>query len=324
MQLTWAELGAGYALVLNRHSMDRWTAGITVSRTMGYAGAYIYGHNIAYLVRDESDTVDVNLTANIHNFDGHVGFSLPINYDNNDFSSPGGLFRGGGYSVSLGVTYLKLLKDPSESKYKYRCEQLYEEYRYRLGISLIDLGWITFRENAQKHLFDDVHHYWEYINDVDFNNLNSFMRQLSGRFYNGDSTRSLVDDRITVYLPTALSAQLDFHFKKKWYVNSMIIIPVMYSIAQVYRPPQVVLTGRYETTDLEITLPVSLYYFTRPRVGLSARFRSFTLGTDHIGGFFHFTDFTGINFYAVIKINFSRELCLRLNKKNPCGSLQFE
>ncbi|HOW24435.1 MAG TPA: DUF5723 family protein [Bacteroidales bacterium] len=324
VQLTWAELGAGYALVLNRHSTDRWTAGITVSRTMGYSGAYIYGHNIAYLVRDESDTVDVNLTANIHNFDGHVGFSLPINYDNNDFSSPGGLFRGGGYSVSLGVTYLKLLKDPSESKYKYRCEQLYEDYRYRLGISLIDLGWITFRENAQKHLFDDVHHYWEYINDVDFNNLNSFMRQLSGRFYDGDSTRSLVDDRITVYLPTALSAQLDFHFKKKWYVNSMIIIPVMYSIAQVYRPPQVVLTGRYETTDLEITLPVSLYYFTRPRVGLSARFRSFTLGTDHIGGFFHFTDFTGINFYAVIKINFSRELCLRLNKKNPCGSLQFE
>ena len=150
------------------------------------------------------------------------------------------------------------------------------------------------------------------------------MRQLSGRFYDGDSTRSLVGDRITVYLPTALSAQLDFHFKKKWYVNSMIIIPVMYSIAQVYRPPQVVVTGRYETTDLEISLPVSLYYFTRPRVGLSARFRSFTFGTDHLGGFFHFTDFTGINFYAVIKINFSRELCLRLNKKNPCGSLQFD
>lgn len=324
VQLTWGELGIGYALVLNKNSIDRWTAGITVSRVMGYAGAYIYGHSIAYLVSDESDTIDVNLTANIHNFNGNVGFSLPIDYDNNDFSSPGGLFRGGGFSTSLGVTYLKLVRNPSKIHYRQRCEQRYEDYIYRLGISLIDLGWITFRENAQEHLFDDVHHYWEYINNAEFDNLNSFMRELSGRFYDGDSTRSLVDDRITVYLPTMLSAQLDYHFRKNWYVNSTIIIPVMYSIAQVYRPPQLVLTGRYETVDIEINLPVSLYYFTRPRIGLSVRIRSFTLGTDHLGGFFHVSDFTGMNFYAAVKINFRRGFCLSFNKKNPCGSFQFQ
>lgn len=324
VQLTWAELGIGYALVLNRESRDRWTAGIAVNRIMGYAGAYLYGHNIAYLVRDESDSADVNLTANIHNFNGNIGFSLPINYDNNDFTSPGGLFRGGGFSTSLGVTYLKLLKNPSKSKVKYRCEQSYEDYRYRLGISLVDLGWITFRENAQEHLFDDVHHYWEYINNAEFHNLNSFMRELSARFYDDDSTRSMIDDRITVFLPTALSAQLDYHFRKNWYVNSTVILPVVYSIAQVYRPPQVVVTGRYETDDLEICLPVSLYYLTRPRVGLSARFRSFTVGTDHLGGFFHVSDFTGINFYFVLKIGFPKESCLRLFKKDPCGSLRFD
>lgn len=324
VQLTWAELGIGYARILNENSLNRWTAGITVSRVMGYAGAYLYGHSIAYLVRDESDTADVNLTANIHNFNGNIGFSLPIDYDDNDFSSPGGLFRGGGFSTSLGVTYLKLIKNPSKLRYKHRCEQPYEDYRYRMGISLLDLGWITFRENAQEHLFEDVHHYWEYINNTEFHSLNSFMRELSARFYDGDSTRSLVDDRITVFLPTALSAQLDYHFRKKWYVNSTVIIPVMYSIAQVYRPPQVVVTGRYETDDLEISLPVSLYYFTRPRLGLSARFRSFTVGTDHLGGFFHVSDFTGINFYFVIKISFPKESCPGLMKKNPCGSLMFE
>ncbi len=324
VQLTWAELGIGYARILNENSMNRWTAGITVSRILGYAGAYIYGHSIAYLVRDESDTADVNLTANIHNFNGNIGFSLPIDYDDNDFSNPGGLFRGGGFSTSLGVTYLKLLKNPSKSRVKYRCEQPYEDYRYRVGISIIDLGWITFRENAQEHLFDDVNHYWEYINNAEFHNLNSFMRELSTRFYDDDSTRSLVDDRITVYLPTALSGQLDYHFRKNWYVNSTVIIPVMYSIAQVYRPPQVVVTGRYETGAMEISLPVSLYYFTRPRVGLSARFRSLTVGTDHLGGFFHISDFTGINFYFIIKIGFPKESCPGLMKKNPCGSLGFE
>ena len=323
VQLTWGELGIGYALVLNKHSRDRWTAGITISRIMGYAGAYFYGHSLSYIVRDESDTGDINLTANIHNFNGDVGFSLPINYDNNDFSSPGGLFRGGGFSTSLGVTYLKLVKNPSKIRYKQRCEQRYEDYMYRLGISLLDLGWITFRENTQKHFFEDVSHYWEYINYAEFNDLNSFMRELSGRFYNGDSAYSLINDRITVYLPTALSAQIDYHFKKRWYLNSTIILPVMYSIAQIYRPPQLALTGRYETNNFEINLPVSLYYFTRPRIGLTLRLWNFTLGTDHLGGFFHFSDFTGINLYAVFKINFSRGLCLSFNKRNPCRSFDF-
>jgi hypothetical protein len=59
-------------------------------------------------------------------------------------------------------------------------------------------------------------------------------------------------------------------------------------------------------------------------MGLSVRIRSFTLGTDHLGGFFHVSDFTGINFYAAVKINFGRGLCLSFNKKNPCGSFQFQ
>lgn len=321
-QLTWAEFGLSYARVVKQRYNNRWTAGITANVLGGVDGAFLYGNYLQY----EVDTLPAdrpNLVADIRKFTGETGFSLPMDYETNDFGISGGLFRGSGFGFNIGITYLKMVKSKINYRYKRLCEQQYDDYYYRMGISLIDLGWITFRNNAQKHRFEDVSHYWEYINETEFDNLNSFMRELSARFYQGDSTQSLVDDRITVFLPTAISGQFDYHLFEKWYVNGTVIFPLVHSAAQIHRPPQLAVTARYESDNLEVSVPLSMYYFTRPRIGLSVRFWNVTVGSDNLAGFLHFRDFNGINLYAVFKINFTKGLCLSFKKRNRCPFMEF-
>ena len=55
-----------------------------------------------------------------------------------------------------------------------------------------------------------------------------------------------------------------------------------------------------------------------PRIGLAARFWFFTIGTDKLLGFFNLTDFTGMDIYMSIKLNFLKGRCK--SSSNNCIS----
>jgi len=250
--LVWMEVGAFYSTILRQYNRNRWSAGVSINRLFAYTGSYMYVNSLDYIVLNDS-------TADIPNLNGETGFSLPIDYDNNDYINDQGLFRGGGFSTNIGISFQRMKKVYRKSRYKKLCHQNYKDYIYRIGVSIIDLGYINFKKNAQQHDFTDVNHYWENINQTEFTSINQFFRELSGRFYNGDSTRSLVADKFTMYLPTALSAQIDYHYRDNWYFSSMALIPVMYSVAQIYRPPQVMISVRYETENSRLSQPMFFF-----------------------------------------------------------------
>jgi len=314
--LEWGEIGISYATILRKFGKSRWTAGISINRLLAYSGAYMYANNLDYIMLDES-------TADIFNLNAEAGVSVPINYDNNDFPYGDKFFKGKGYSTNIGVTYLRMKKSHSKFREKKVCEQVYEDYQYRMGVSLIDLGFIHFNSNAQQHDFEDVNHYWEHIDQVDYGSINEAFRDLSRRFYNGDSTKSLVAEDFKMYLPTALSFQFDYHYYENWYFTGLAIIPVMYHVAQIYRPTQFVVSGRYESENIEVQVPLSLYNLVEPRIGLSVRLWNITFGSDNLAGFFSFSDFTGLNFYASLKLNFNKGKCFRMKGNYGCEDLEF-
>jgi hypothetical protein len=322
-QLTWGEAGLSYATVISKHLKNRWTVGLSINRLFGYDGLYAYSHSLDYEVTEWLEDTTYHLDADIRNFDGEVGYSLPMDYNNNDFLGTENLVSGKGFSTSLGITYLRMNNLAGPKRYRKLCEQAYRDYDYRIGVSLIDLGWITFNENAQEHRFNDVSTYWQYIDEVEFEDLNSFMHELSSRFYQGDSTASRVDDRIRIYLPTALSGQLDYHIRDEWYLNGTVLIPVIFSPCQIYRPSHLTLTARYESRNLEVALPVSLYHFSRFQVGFSVRIWNLTIGTDNVLGFTHLVNFTGLNGYVALKINFNKGNCFSLSRHPGCSGFDF-
>ena len=203
------------------------------------------------------------------------------------------------------------------------CEQAYEDYHYRFGVSIIDLGFINFKSNAQKHIFEDVNHYWPGIDKANYDNINELFSDLSARFYYGDSTKSLVAEDFRMYLPTALSMQFDYHYYENWYFSGILLIPVMYNVAEIYRPSQFIISGRYESENIEVQVPLSLYNLVKPRLGLSVRIWNITFGSDNLAGFFSFSDFTGMDFYASFKINFNKGKCFDLKKEYGCENLDF-
>lgn len=313
-EMAWAESGLNYAYVLKQQADNYWAAGVTVKALKGYAGSYLYGSNEKYMVNDSLITV--------YNLVGEVGYSLPLDYQTNDYlRNP--TFRGKGMGLDVGVIYEKKQKadDGSETNRKL-CSQKYVPYKYKIGISIIDIGRIRFTQNAEKLVFNGVPVNWQPTTGYLVNSVREVTDTLSQMFY-GNKTDLIQGNEITIGLPAALSVQADLNYYRNWYVNGTLVLPLQFSKTGIRRPSLIGITPRYQTARFEASLPITLYDWTKPRIGLSARFLGFFAGTEKIGGFFHFSDFTGLDFYAGIRISLAKGHC-RNKKDENCGIQEYK
>ena len=312
-QMAWAEIGLTYSYEVYGRAFNRINAGITVKRLFGYAGTYVNVSNLNYTVINDS-------TVHVANLKAEMGMSMPVDYQTD---TPAGTtaFRGGGFGVDLGVTYTRLVKPHQEQYFTKLCAQPYEDYVYRIGVALVDVGGIRFNSNAQKLVIDNRSSYWDQVTRIKFKSINQMIDTISIKFY-GDKTSAKVAEKFTLWLPSALSVQFDYHLTMFTYINASLIYPVTFAKASVRRPAEITITPRYERRWLEVSLPVSLYDWYLPRVGLAMRVYGFTIGCDKMGGFFNFSDFTGIDFYFSIKFFLDKGSC-RLRNTKHCGNLEF-
>ncbi len=311
----WGELGVNFSFILSEYRKNRWSAGINVRRLFGFGGAFVKNNAIDYtLINDK--------TIDIKNINTVSGFSLPFDYTKNEFPDDENIFKVRGMAADVGIMFEKKTVYVVNRHNIRACSYEYEDYVYRFGLSLLDLGNIKFTENAQVHRFTDVKNYWDNIDDLTFENLNSFFDKLSQEFlYNPKA--SLKANFFTVELPTALSFQADYQPYQNWFVNTTFIFPLKTSDVQLKRPRQAIASFRYESRWFEIGLPFSYYDFKQPRLGLFARYYFLTIGTEKIGGFFNFSDFTGLDFYFSIKYNILKGDCNRYKPLPDCRHLSF-
>ena len=313
--VVWGETGLNYALILSKSIRNQWSAGICLKLLFAHSGAYIYNRKLDYTLIN--DTV-----IDIENIDADVGFALPVDYDNNEYPDDGSFIKGNGLGLDLGVNYQRLREDNGNRMPKRYCACEYEDYIYRIGFSILDLGKINFKENAQVHSFSAESVFWDNIDTLEYRNINSFMQDLSAVFY-GNPDASNSGNSFGVNLPTAISLQADFQYYPQWYINSTIILPIKTGNARIDRPSQLALSLRYESRLFEVAVPLSLYGFKKPRIGLAIRFYYFTLGTDKLGGLFGFNDFTGLDLYFAVKFNIQKGWCARYRPSKDCSHLDF-
>lgn len=311
--LLWGEVGLSYSRIVYERGFDKLSAGISIRRLMGVAGLYVNSLNLDYIVFDDS-------TASVKNMNMKGGISLPINYSNNELStSP--LIKGGGFGFDLGVTYVHLKRYHQNQYFNKLCAQSYEDYDYRLGIALIDIGAIQFKKNAISFGIDNRSSYWQNLNHYHYANINQLLDTVSFRSY-GDKTSAYTGNKFMIWLPAALSIQLDYHYRANWYINGSLIYAFQFSGNTLARPSQIGITPRYETSWLEVNMPVSLYDWRLLRVGLSVRIYGFTVGTDKLGGYFSANDFTGLDFYCSIKFFLEKGKCR--NSQKGCADKDYQ
>jgi hypothetical protein len=313
--LTLAEIGATYAFGFRRFGNEDWSLGVTANYLFSLGGAYMYANDVNYLVVNDS-------TIDIKNLNAEIGFSLPLDYNDNDFPDDNGWIKGTGFGVDLGVTFQNKVLSYQKKRFSKLCRQRYIDYIYKVGVSVIDLGFVNLKTNTQVHSYDDVSEYWIGIDTLNYYNVNQLAETFSEVFY-GDPQASYRGSKAKIYLPTAISIQGDYKIYKSWYAGAVFIHPLVMGKSFIHRPAQIALIPRYETPVLEFSLPLSLYSWTYPRVGASVRYHFLTVGSDDLLGLVGLTNFTGMDFYISLKINFTKGKCGRYNRNVPCENGEY-
>lgn len=298
--MTWGEIGVSYSYNFYARGFNMLAAGITVKRLLAAGGMYVDARKLDYTVLNDT-------TVDIHNVDAELGLAIPVDYtDNTAMTSP--LFKGKGFGADLGVTYTRLAHYHQDQYFSTLCAQQYEDYLYRIGVALIDIGAVRFKENAILMRIDNRSALWENLGSMNFTSIGQLLDTISYKFY-GDRTSAYAGEQFTLWLPAALSLQFDYHYRKHWYVNASLVYGFPVAKGSMTRPAELSVTPRYETRWFEASMPVSLYNWQLARVGLALRVYGLTVGTDKIGGFFHFSDFNGLDFYLSLKLFFDKGNC---------------
>lgn len=309
----WGEVGISYAYNIIKYFDQQLTLGITAKYLMGISGAYTSVENMEYIVQNDS-------VINIKNLNAEVGFSIPMDYDNSDFPDSGPSIKGSGLGLDIGVVYVKR-KYVDNKRWQRLCGQRYEEYKYRLGVSILDIGRINYKHNAQLHSYDDVSVLWENYDTLNFHSVNQMTNDLSEVFY-GDPEASLKGDSFKVGLPTALSVQADVHITKSFFVGAFWIHPLRLNKHTLRRPAELGVMPRFETRFFEFSVPLSLYEYDDFRVGAAIRLYFLTIGTDNIGTWIGTSNLDGMDIYVSLNLGIGKGSCKPITH-NKCYNYEY-
>jgi len=308
--LSWLEIGVSYSYLIHRKKWEFWSLGITLKPLFGYSGLYMAIDNVDYMIENDS-------TAHLQNTSFKYGYSLPVDYTNNDFT--GGFKRGFGFGADIGVTYEKTRKGHGNGYFSRLCEQRYDSYNYKIGFSILDFGYIRFTKNAEDYSYNDASAYWYEPDDT---LPNSSMNEINTkiRSYFGDPAG--VSTKFSMYLPMAVSLQYDYWMWKGFYLNGTLIYGFKFGDASVKRPTILAITPRWEKVRYEFSFPISFYEWDPvPKIGFSIRYGGFYIGSENLNPLLKISDFTGLNLYFGMRLNLMRLLRMDYWKGN-CDDLR--
>jgi hypothetical protein len=315
-QMAWTELTLSYAYVFKKEALSQWAIGFSGKYLLGYSAIYAEGYDNQYKMIDDE-------TLQVHNLDAEYGHSLPSNPMGGSYEYMDKMFTGHGASMNIGITYQKNMNVSNDVHSKgFGCNS-HESYLYKIGLSLLDFGYIHFKDNAHTFEFDNVSTYWYDFDKVDVKDIEHFDKTMSAQFF-GDSLASAADDNFTITMPTSLSLQFDYQFRPNYYINTTIIQNVKVGEHQLHRPSVVAVTPRYESSWFEVAVPLSLQNYQRASMGLSVRLFGVTIGTDRLGGILGLNDVYGLDFYCSVKLSFVNGTCNKKCQTSKMALLNFK
>jgi len=308
--LSWLEIGVSYSYLIHRKKWEFWSLGVTLKPLLGYSGLYMSIDKVKYMVENDS-------TAYLQNTSFNYAYSLPVDYNTNNFKS--GFKRGFGFGGDIGVTYQKTRKGHNNGYFSRLCEQRYDSYNYKIGFSILDVGYIKFTKDAEYYSYKDASAYWYEPDDT---LPTSTMNEISTKIASYFGNPAEVSSSFSMYLPAAASLQYDRWMWRRFYLNGTLIYGFKFGDRSVKRPTVLSITPRWESARYEVSLPVSFYEWSPvPKIGFSIRYGGFYFGSDNLNPLLKISDFTGFNIFFGMRLNLMRLLHMDYWKGN-CNDLR--
>ncbi len=201
--------------------------------------------------------------------------------------------NGKGIGIDLGFVYAHGSDDLDDN-----------DYPWKIGISVIDIGQIGIGKNSERHTFFQDSSFLIDPNEMSvFTDPHEPIRIASRRALDGDSLASFAGSRFSVRLPFAICVQGDFRVVPFFYVNGTLVQRADFQKAALQRPNIFALTPRFEHRWWSVSAPFILSEWQSVRFGLAARLGFLTIGTDDLGSFFGQKKLNSTDFYVALKIN---------------------
>ncbi|MDX1667327.1 MAG: hypothetical protein R3350_08860, partial [Saprospiraceae bacterium] len=107
-----------------------------------------------------------------------------------------------------------------------------------------------------------------------------------------------------IWLPTALSIQVDRSISEMFFLNATLVQGVPLHRTAAPRGSMLALTPRLESRWYGAALPIKLYNWDTPTVGLAMRLGFLVVGSDNLGSLFgRQAEFSGTDLYVALKVN---------------------
>jgi len=296
----WAEFGLTYANVLLNTGKHFLKGGLTLKVLQGMASGYAYVDELNYRF-DGSDTLSL--------LQSKVNFALSNNLDDEEFT-PSKLTSKPGLGLDLGFVYEYR---PDYKKHQYQMdgrENLLrpdkDKYLLRVGISLLDLGRISYKKSDYSTDFIADVRNWD-ISNLEFSTLEDFYDTITQRF-------EIVENAENTYkmsLPTAMSIQIDYNFAPDFYLNFSPFIAFrkgtsLYSKNHSYTTLN--LTPRYDRKWIGVSIPMQIDELKHFNAGLGLRLGFLWIGSNSLISSLFSENIFSTDAYFMVKIPIFRRV----------------
>ncbi len=293
--MSWAEYGLTYGRVLMDRNEHFLKGALRVKVLQGLQAAYLFVKDLQY-----EFTTDTTLSL----FQSDVNYGHSTNFEMTGNSIKYQFVSNFSLGFDLGVVYEWR---PQYQKYKYDMDGKTDlwrrdqnKYKLKLGFSAIDIGGIKFKKGELSNDFTADINFWN-LSNLDFSGtpIQAFDDTIRARFGQRSS-----DPNFKMNLPTALSAQVDYHVWKDMYVNftSFYAFQHRRNKDKIHDLTTLSLTPRWDSRWFGVYLPLNYNSMGIFGVGTGVRVGPLMLGTSNIIPYFTKKAIYGADFHVLLKI----------------------
>lgn len=275
----WTEASVSYAHLLVAREFNLVSVGVTARYMLAHAVAAFNLEELSYTSMDSA-------RLEVHRISGAYGLAAPE------------VSAGRGVGGDLGVVYERSI-DEADGYMPQRsgrgCTPL--AYRYRIGVSLLDLGGMRFRE-ARAGTFEAGALGLPNYNATGMEGLDDLDSLLSTAADHRPATG------MRIGAPTAIAVQYDHRLAQRVFVGFAGVQHLSFPNGNRLRNANVMaFVPRWETRYLEVALPITVqeYDLRRPGIGASLRVNGVLIGSDDLRPLFGRRDVWSIDLYFRVK-----------------------
>lgn len=300
--MAWNEYGINYGQVLSDKGEHFFKVGGRVKLLQGLASAYAYTDQLDYELLNKDTATTLR---------GNFRYGYSNNFDN--FTDNTNFFKSAsklGIGLDLGVVYEWR---PKWKDYKYDMDgetdlwyKNQNKYELRAGLSIVDIGGMKFTKGGLSRDFNvnttslDLRIFDKAKSMADFDKIiDSLITNDAGWTENETAGE-------TYYMntPTAISAQVDYHVWKWFYVNATGIVNILgdKNDAKVRVPSQFSFTPSFDHAWFGLAVPISVNTYSGWKGGLAARLGPLTVGMYDFNTIFSRGKVRGVELFAGLRV----------------------